>query len=45
MPAHEAVCRDCDWAQAAPSRSIAEHAGRVHEREDGHRVAVERIEG
>ena len=41
VPAYEAICRNCDWAQSLPRREMAEHAKRVHEEWYDHDVVLD----
>jgi hypothetical protein len=34
------VCTTCSWDAVYPTRETAEHAKRVHERTNGHEVAI-----
>lgn len=36
-----AVCQDCEWVKPMPNREMAEHAKRVHEKEEDHLVMLE----
>lgn len=42
MTEYVVVCRDCELEKPFPKQELAEHAKRVHEKEYGHAVTIER---